>query len=198
MKTVSKNRLASIGIIALVIIIGAVLIYQQQHTTSTSWPLLSAKQNAEYKDCIQSWNNQQQGDVRLAEFYGTSECMARLAIENNDVTMCNLISESNELGMTRFFCIDTYAQAKDDLKVCSDHLTDPTELATCITKIALKRNDVSLCASQKTYFTHSDQSQFNDTCYDEFAEQQNNSSLCEKIINRASSNIGGLCHTGNY
>lgn len=184
-------------VILVLVLLGGLTVYKysEKITTETVITSLSEEQNAEYNDCIKDWEARLHGDLRPAPYYGTSECMSRLAIKYNDVAMCEIVETDDAYGLAKFFCVSGFASAKDDVNICRTYLSDQQSIASCITNIALKRNDSNLCNDARSYFTDkSAQTYFNDICYDEFAIQQNNSALCEKIVNRSTPKTSALCH----
>jgi hypothetical protein len=155
---------------------------------------MSVGQSAEYQGCIRDWEAAQHGDIRPASFYGTSECVSKLAIKYNDVAMCDLTSTEGPNGLAKSFCVNNFANAKDDLNICVSHSNSQSSLASCIISFALRHDDSALCVSARPYFTDEKaQVDFSDMCYDELAVQQNNSALCEKMINRSTLNTSALC-----
>lgn len=91
-------------------------------------------------------------------------CYYALAGQDNDVAMCDKISESSSIKRD---CLEALAIKNNDVEICYRTVID-IRIESCVLKLALLNDDVDLCVSAR--------------CFMEFAKEKNDLNYCKKII----------------
>ncbi len=114
----------------------------------------------------------------IAKTFDRIRCLGEFAAQQGDRQIC---AESED-EFVRYQCYGLYAQRKDDLDACDLIPLDDPELlilhTACVTEIAVKRDEVELCANLERQSSR-------DACYLRFAEVSREPEHCERVINPA-------------
>lgn len=94
-------------------------------------------------------------------------CYTRFAIENNDISMCQKISEQGfdqGFGGSRLDCIATLAAVNGDINLCT-FMSSQENFDNCTTTVALDLGNLELCDSASA-------SAARESCTDAFSERE--------------------------
>lgn len=113
--------------------------------------------------------------TKLKNDYNLNECVTKVSINKGDTEPCELYSSSSD-GATK--CITSVAGKLDDVSLCDKVVPEDTN--KCVLSVAIINKKATYCA--EIYDSNLDiQVRLRDSCYDQVAANKDDPTVCERI-----------------
>ncbi|MBI4739845.1 hypothetical protein HY772_10020 [Candidatus Woesearchaeota archaeon] len=116
------------------------LYYARDHDTFAPCPFV--KGHNKYYACLDKIWEKRDCSFELLLFEGVSECFYNRAISENNISLCNPFLNGSMFDSCRGFFFDKAVREENAL-LCN--ISDPLYVSDCVSAIALKKNDRTIC-----------------------------------------------------